>query len=479
MKDVHIEELILVGVGAEAAVLSALRTGQTKVVARGERALHWWRSTGINSADIIQLNFNGQTEKADWQDQLRRSMPGSGSCSTLVYITPVQPLSIDLPAELLAKQAGRVKRIPGGDWVGSALPGKGALHSGAQQFIDILQMKDDIYPGFSAAMPALVYSAGVQIDYNALRRVLLQVYPGGSPIFLLPESPSREVAWLESTLENLNNTPGALTALYLPPCSADASLESFMQVIAKLRAPDGCPWDRKQTHQSLRPYLLEETYEALECLDNEDLDGLAEELGDLLLQIALHSQIASETDTFNVTNVLQKINRKIVSRHPHVFSATVVSDENGVIQNWEKIKELERAGNGKKEENGLLSGVPQILPALSQAQSIQERAARVGFDWAEIGPVTDKVMEEMREVQEAENDAALAEELGDLLFAVVNLARWHKVDAEAALRETNKKFRKRFAYIETHAKEEGKDLRRMTLDEMDALWDEAKTEERD
>jgi len=247
-----------------------------------------------------------------------------------------------------------------------------------------------------------------------------------------------------------------------------------MQVIARLRAPDGCPWDRKQTHTSLRPYLLEETYEALEQLDNNDMEGLKEELGDLLLQIALHSQIASENNAFTITQVLQQINRKIVSRHPHVFDTVNVKDDRDVVQNWEKLKELERSANGKEENNGLLDGIPQIMPALAQAQSIQERAARVGFDWPEIEPVLAKVLEEMREVSEARDERARAQELGDVLFAVVNLVRWYKVDAESALRYTNKKFRRRFAYIESAAKKVGRELQKMTLQEMDTLWEESK-----
>lgn len=247
-----------------------------------------------------------------------------------------------------------------------------------------------------------------------------------------------------------------------------------MEVIAHLRAPDGCPWDKKQTHVSLRPYLLEETYEALDALDKSDLVGLREELGDLFLQIALHSEIASENGTFRITDVLRGINQKIVSRHPHVFGTTLLENETQVVQNWEKIKEMERAENGSEKPGGLLDGIPVILPSLTQAQSIQERAARVGFDWPEITPVLQKVYEELDEVITARNDEDRAKELGDLLFAVVNLVRWHKVDAESALRQTNTKFRKRFAYIEQQAKTSGRELQKMTLEEMDVLWEAAK-----
>jgi tetrapyrrole methylase family protein/MazG family protein len=207
------------------------------------------------------------------------------------------------------------------------------------------------------------------------------------------------------------------------------------------------------------------------------MPGLKEELGDLLLQILLHAQIAVESGEFSMADVIEGINRKIVYRHPHVFGDVQVADANGVVQNWEKLKQQERTENGTEETKGLLDGIPVSFPALAQAQSIQDRAARVGFDWKEIEPVMDKVMEEYREVQEAPNAEERAKELGDLLFAVVNLVRWYKVDAESALRETNLKFRKRFAYIEKKSRETGKPMQEMTLDEMDVFWNEAKKSE--
>jgi tetrapyrrole methylase family protein / MazG family protein len=203
------------------------------------------------------------------------------------------------------------------------------------------------------------------------------------------------------------------------------------------------------------------------------MDDLCEELGDLVLQICLHAQIAVEDGEFSMVDVMQGINRKIVFRHPHVFGDVQVDGVGGVLTNWDRLKVEERKANGE-EEKGRLDGVALALPALSQAQEIQERAARVGFDWPEIAPVLDKVMEELQEVHEAQDDAHRAEELGDLLFAVVNLVRWYKVDSESALRMTNLKFRRRFGHIEKKVREAGKDLKDMTLAEMDVWWDEAK-----
>ncbi|HEX2979368.1 MAG TPA: nucleoside triphosphate pyrophosphohydrolase, partial [Anaerolineaceae bacterium] len=233
-------------------------------------------------------------------------------------------------------------------------------------------------------------------------------------------------------------------------------------------------WDQKQTHLSLRTHLLEETYEALDALDKEDTEGMAEEFGDLLLQIVLHAQIASEAGEFRMADIIQGIHRKIVRRHPHVFGDVQVSGEAGVLTNWEKLKAAEREGNGKKDKKGLLDGVPLSLPALTQAQEIQDRAARVGFDWPAIDGVLEKVIEEVGEIRAARTPQELADEIGDLLFAVVNVARWQKVDAESALRATSSRFRKRFGYIEAKAAERGKAVTELTFEQMDELWEEAK-----
>jgi tetrapyrrole methylase family protein/MazG family protein len=208
-------------------------------------------------------------------------------------------------------------------------------------------------------------------------------------------------------------------------------------------------------------------------IDSADFTGMREEFGDLLLQIVLQSQIADEEGEFNVNQVIQEIHSKIVRRHPHVFGDLKLEGVNGVLANWEKLKEQERGK--KKDGKGLLDGVPVALPALSQAQEYQDRAARVGFDWPEIEGVLDKIKEEIEEIKKAETDFELASEIGDLLFAMVNLARWKHVDAESALRATNLRFKKRFAYVEQGAKKQVRDLSSLSLDEMESLWQEAKT----
>jgi tetrapyrrole methylase family protein/MazG family protein len=271
------------------------------------------------------------------------------------------------------------------------------------------------------------------------------------------------------------------SSLYVPALGEGTSFESFAEIVAHLRAPNGCPWDREQTHETLRKHLLEESYEAISAIDSGDFTDMREEFGDLLLQIVLQSQIANEEEQFNVNQVIQGIHSKIVRRHPHVFGDLELEGVDGVLANWEKLKEKERGEkkekNETKEERGLLDGVPLVLPALSQGQEYQDRAARVGFDWPEIEGVLDKIKEEIDEIKNAESDFELASEIGDLLFAIVNLARWKHIDAESALRGTNMKFKKRFAYVEKGAKTQGRNLSEMSLDEMDVLWNEAKKRE--
>jgi tetrapyrrole methylase family protein/MazG family protein len=328
-------------------------------------------------------------------------------------------------------------------------------------------------PPFPPDIPALLTGVDSAELALQLKKVLLTVYPK-----------EHEVNWVEGQklkVASLNDfQPSAFdfqlsTCLYIPSLGEGTSFESFAEIVAHLRAPDGCPWDMEQTHQTLRTHLLEEAYETLTAMDENDSAGMREEFGDLLLQIVLNSQIGSETDSFSMTKVIKGIYDKIVRRHPHVFGDVELDGVDGVLQNWEKLKEKERNENGKgKAEKGLLDGVASALPALTQALEYQARAARVGFDWPEVDGVLDKVREEIEEIKQAQNLDEVTAELGDLFFVLVNFARWRKVDAESALRGTNIKFKKRFGYVEQGAKKQGRNLSDMTLEEMDALWNEAK-----
>lgn len=241
----------------------------------------------------------------------------------------------------------------------------------------------------------------------------------------------------------------------------------------RLRAPDGCPWDREQTHRSLRPYLLEETYEVLDTLDREAYGELKKELGDVLLHIVFHCQLATEEGLFTIEDVLRELNEKLIRRHPHVFGEAKVDDARHVERQWEKIKLNE------PHRPRLLEGVPPHQPALNRAFRVQEKAAGVGFDWPDVAPVWDKVHEELAELKEevVKNDAArIEQEFGDLLFSMVNLARKLGLNPEDALRGSTEKFMRRFAYIEEQTLSQGKTLHDSTLEEMDKLWELSKRE---
>ncbi|NUM48535.1 MAG: nucleoside triphosphate pyrophosphohydrolase, partial [Anaerolineales bacterium] len=254
--------------------------------------------------------------------------------------------------------------------------------------------------------------------------------------------------------------------------------ESFQEVVARLRAPDGCPWDRKQTHHSLRPYLIEEAYEALDALDAEEPTKLAEEMGDLLFQIVIHAQIAAEEGEFTMADVVRGISTKLIRRHPHVFGDVKVDGVDGVLVNWEKLKAEERAAKGEGAKS-ILDGVPIAFPALAQSAAYQQRAARVGFDWPDVEGVFAKIAEELEEIRTAPDAVSRAGEIGDLLFVITHLANWYGVNPEDALRETNARFRGRFAHIENSARAQGRDVAQLSVEEMNVLWEEAKKIQRE
>ena len=247
-----------------------------------------------------------------------------------------------------------------------------------------------------------------------------------------------------------------------------SEFSTLVDIIARLRSPEGCPWDRQQTHSSLREHFLEETYEVLEALDEQDMTELRQELGDLLMHIVFQVQIASETGEFKLGDVLTDINTKLIRRHPHVFGKQKVKDAGEVALHWEALKKEERG------DASLLETVPKNLPALAYGQEIQHRAARVGFDWPDVAGVIDKLGEEVSEFRQAASQEERAKEFGDLLFTLANIARRMGIDLETSLREANKRFYKRFSYMEQMCRERGLKLNELSLDEQNALWEEAK-----
>ncbi len=397
----------------------------------------------------------------------------------VVYAVPGDPFVAESTSPAIAKRAhaeGIAVRIVNGiSFLEPVFAALGVDPYPRMVLMDALELSQAHVPVFPPDMPVVIAQIYSKLVAAEVKMTLNAIYPDEHPIRLVHAAGTGKERVEELPLYEMDRSDqiGLQTVAYISPLGEGTSFEAFLEIVAHLRAPNGCPWDREQTHQSLRSNLIEEAYEALSAMDAEDHRHMAEEYGDLMLQIVLNAQIASEEGEFNMADVMKGIYDKIVRRHPHVFGDVKVDGVKGVLQNWEKLKAAER-GNGEQPAKGLLDSIPIALPALSQAQEYQDRAARVGFDWPEVGGVLDKIAEEIDEVRTAKNDEQLSQELGDLFFALVNLTRWKKIDAESALRGTNLRFKQRFSHIEQKAAARGKKLPELSLDEMEALWQEAK-----
>jgi tetrapyrrole methylase family protein/MazG family protein len=333
---------------------------------------------------------------------------------------------------------------------------------------------------FDPSLPLLVLPARANVPSAAVlpgrharstpHAVLAALYPAAHPLRRLPDGPAQ-------ALDRTDDAALAASAWLVPPLEATDNLASphgMAAISARLRAPDGCPWDAKQTHLTLRPYLLEEAYETIDAIERGDPAELAEELGDLLLQVILHAQFAAEEGTFDLTDVYRSIAAKIVRRHPHVFGGLEVDGVEQVLTNWETIKAGERAERGADAPAGAFSGVARALPALPASREIQERASALGWDWDAVNGVWEKVGEELAELREASTPEEHLHELGDTLFALVNLGRWLKLDPEEALRAANRRWIARYERVEALAASRGVDLAALDLAGKDELWDEVK-----
>lgn len=369
--------------------------------------------------------------------------------------------------------------------------------SGGQSFLDDLftAVRIDPIDGFQF-LDATSFER-TQIDYTS-HLIFCQVYDqmiaSDVKLTLLedlpPEHPVVIVEAAGSEAEQITHLPlveldqvvqlSNLTSVYVHPIERDALLHQFnrfREVIATLRGPDGCPWDQKQTHESLRQYLIEEAYELIDAIDEEDDNQIIEELGDVFLQVMLHSQIGEDHGYFTIDDVIRSITEKMIRRHPHVFGNVEAADEQAVMENWQAIKAKER---GMTQPASQLDRIADSASSLVTADALQKEARKVGFDWQEPGPVFEKITEELAEVTQAiaDNQADDIEaEFGDLLFSVVNLARHYQVNSDLALNKTNKKFKKRFQYIEAKVIKQGKQVSDLSLQELDQIWEEAKKNE--
>lgn len=406
----------------------------------------------------------------------------------VVFAVPGHPLVGESSVKLImARAPERVELLTGPSFLDTLLITLGLDPVDGMELLDALQLGRRLPSGDLPAVVMQLHSRAVCSD---AKLALMERYPDDHPVTLVRAAgvPGAERR-VDIELHELDHFDWVdyLTTLYLPPLKPSGPLEAdprrwaptrwpvdpLVETMARLRATDGCPWDREQTHQTLRKYMLEEAYEVVEAIDQGDPEHLCEELGDVLLQVAFHAQVARESGNFDMHDIVQGITAKLLRRHPHIFGDAEAKTAEDVTRNWEQIKKAEK---GDKRPASLLDGVSRSLPALSRAESVQKKAAKVGFDWDDVQGPAGKVREELEEVLSADAGHQ-EEEVGDLLFAAVNLARMLKVDPEVALSGTTAKFIRRFQHIEKRAAELGRVLSEMTLEEMDTLWDEAKQTE--
>ncbi len=342
------------------------------------------------------------------------------------------------------------------------------------QIFDAIELTQYLYPPVNPDFPLLLGQVYSRMLASELKMVLTAVYPDEHPVTLIHQAGDDEQDIEQISLYEIDRSDKVnhLTSLFVPPLPQRSSLANLAETVAILRSPDGCPWDQEQTHQSLRSGFLEEASEVLAALDENDMDGLREELGDVFYHLVMQIQMASEAEEFRLADVIAGIDAKLKYRHPHVWGDWQVRDSEEVIQNWEMLKAQEKADRS----NSLVDNIPHALPALARSQKLQTRVRQVGFDWPDIDGVYEKVQEEITELREATSPEHRTEELGDLLFVVVNLAKWLDIDAESALREANTKFSRRFQALEKLAEARHLTLAEMDLDGLEALWQEVKVQ---
>jgi tetrapyrrole methylase family protein/MazG family protein len=395
----------------------------------------------------------------------------------LVYAVPGHPLMGERTVSLLLERAPEhgveVSVVPSPGFVDAALTAARASVDTDLLVLDAHAL--DVFK-LDAALPTLLYQVHDAATASAAKIALMERYPDEHAVLILREGqPAMSVPLYELDRHTFDH----LTSVWLPPVPEEArrpTWNDLVRVIATLRAPGGCPWDREQTHESIKRNLLEEAYEAAEAIEKDDPAKLEEELGDLLMQPVMHAVIAAEEGVFTLDDVIAGITTKLIRRHPHVFGDVDAEDTEAVLKNWEAIK---RAEKGNADRTSILDGVPVTMPALMRAMDISRKAAKAGFEWPNAPAVLDKVQEEIAELRaeiEANDKPRAAEEIGDLLFSLVNIARWLKIDPEESLRRMVDRFTARFRAMEQAAASDGRELKSLTPEEWDAYWNRAKTQ---
>jgi tetrapyrrole methylase family protein/MazG family protein len=454
-----------------------LRTGVHPVVG-------WLNEKGIVFETFDLLYQKGENFQEVYR-HIAREIISIGLERDVLYALPGHPLVAEESVDLIREEAARtgipVEIIPGVSFLDALLCAIKLNPSRGLHVIDGLRL-DEQPP--DPAVDTVVIQAYSRMVLSDIKLNLMGYYPDEHPVIAVTaagvpgeEEVERCLLYELDRIKKVNH----LTSIYIPPApganqakACRFPLDPLVMVMERLRGEDGCPWDREQNHQTLKRYLLEETYEVLEAIDRQDMYNICEELGDLLLQIVFHTQIAMEGGHFDVNDVVGAITKKLIRRHPHVFGGVKVENSSDVIVNWAAIKKKEKEGQA---ENGLFDGIPGCLPALMKAQKIQARAARVGFDWPDYRGAYEKVYEELDEMRgaiESGSSVRKEDEMGDILFAAVNLSRLLRIDAEVALIKAAGRFLQRFQHMENMASLSGRNLSDCSLDEMDAWWEEGK-----
>lgn len=416
--------------------------------------------------------YEREDQFSDVYEQIVQTLLKEARDKSIIYAVPGHPMLAEQTVQLLLGQQDVTVNVIGG-----------------QSYLDALFTSLEIDPiegfqfidGTSFVRSDLQYRQHIvfcqvydQFIASEIKLALLEDLPADYEVTIIEAAGSSDEMKTTIHLSELDRTieMSNLVSVYVPPATDDLLNHQFKrlkEIIATLRGPNGCPWDRKQTHESLRTYLVEEAYELIEAINEQDDEGIIEELGDVLLQVVLHSQIGEDSGYFTIEDVIKRVTEKMIHRHPHVFNR----NSKDAQKSWETLKNEEK----DEETSSILAGVSKGSPALSQAFEIQKRVTKVGFQWDQIDGVWDKLKEELEEVKEAifEKDTMnIEQEIGDVLFVIANLALHYNINPELALNRTNKKFTSRFQYIEQKLLEQDKDIKQTTLKDMDDYWDEAK-----
>jgi len=396
----------------------------------------------------------------------------------VIYGVPGHPLvgESTVTATIKAAKANNleIRIVPGMSFVEPILSAIKIDALDGLQIFDAIQIAEYLQPPLNTDIALLLGQVYSRFVAGEVKIALMAIYPEEHNVVLVHGAGTASQQLEQLPLREIDRSEqiSHLTTLYVPALDRSGSLQAFAETVAFLRSPDGCPWDQEQTRKSLREDFLEEVSEALEAIDADNPDDIQEELGDVLYHIVMQAQIAHELEEFTLRDIITGINTKLIRRHPHIWGDFVANNTSDVLRNWEKLKEAEKTKKGISST--LLDNIPSALPALARAQMIQSQVLKVGFDWPNIDGVIAKLDEELVELREASSDEQLSEEMGDVIFALVNWARWLGIHAESSLREASSRFDIRFRTMEDLSAHRGLDLADMELNDLDQLWEEAK-----